>query len=64
MEQTIAEWEWVAQVSLLRPGFLLASGSQPEHRGLSLPGTQVPIQGTRSSGSPPSLGIPTDWTER
>jgi hypothetical protein len=26
--------EWVAQVSLLRPGFLLANGFQPEHPGL------------------------------
>jgi hypothetical protein len=26
--------EWVAQVSLLRPGFLLANESWPEHPGL------------------------------
>src|ERR1700722_20239749 len=26
--------KWVAQVSLLRPGFLLANGSRPEHPGL------------------------------
>jgi hypothetical protein len=26
--------EWVAQVSLLRPGFLPANESQPEHPGL------------------------------
>jgi hypothetical protein len=26
--------EWVAQVSLVRPGFLLVNGSEPEHPGL------------------------------
>jgi hypothetical protein len=25
------DFKWVAQVSLLRPGFLLAGGSRPEH---------------------------------
>jgi hypothetical protein len=29
-----SDFEWVAQVSLLRPGFLLVDGLYPEHPGL------------------------------
>ena len=30
----LPDFEWVAQVSLLRPGFFLADGPKPEHPGL------------------------------
>jgi hypothetical protein len=32
----LLDFKWVAQVSLLRPGFLLANGSSPEHPGLKI----------------------------
>jgi hypothetical protein len=32
----IPDFEWVSQVSILRPGFLLAMGSRPEHPGLKI----------------------------
>jgi hypothetical protein len=32
----LLDFKWVTQVSLLRPGFLLANGSSPEHPGLKI----------------------------
>jgi hypothetical protein len=50
MKMARANIEWVPQVSLLRPGFLLANWSWPEHPGLKIE-TWATQPGCREIGS-------------